>query len=71
MGQHARPDFSILDFRQLRYAIEVMNKDLAECITPNQAAFNREYRFNEKVIGMLPSQKRIKVGLLIDGDAKL
>ena len=48
-----------------------MNKDIAECIIPNQPAFIRDYRIKDKIFGMLPSQKRIKVGLMIDGDAKL
>jgi hypothetical protein len=48
-----------------------MNKDVAEVINLNHGLFNREYRFKDEVFGMLPSQKRIKVGLLIDGDAKL
>jgi FMN phosphatase YigB (HAD superfamily) len=52
MGTPA-PDFSILDFRQLRYLVPLMDADAKAMIAP------------------LPSQKRIKVGLLIDGNAKL
>ena len=55
LGQHARPDFSVLDFRQLRYTLEVMNKDVSEGIIPNIGVFNRDYRINDKVFGMLPS----------------
>jgi hypothetical protein len=55
LGQHARPDFSVLDFRQLRYTLEVMNKDVSQGIIPNSAVFDRDYRVNDKVFGMLPS----------------
>ena len=46
-----------------------MNKDVTE--VNKHGGFTREYRFKDEVMRILPSQKRIKVGLLIDGDAKL
>jgi hypothetical protein len=51
LGQH--PDFSILDFRQLRYVVEVMNADLTHINA--LGTFNREYRLNKDLFKSLPS----------------
>ena len=56
------PDFTILDFRQLPYILEVMNKDAK--YLENQK-YIQDYRSHLKE---LPSGQRIRVGLLQDGD---
>lgn len=60
------PHFSILDFRQLPFLLSVMNED-ARFINEQSDTFQDEYRHAEN-FRRLPSSKRIRVGLLQDGD---
>eukprot|EP00347_Sterkiella_histriomuscorum_P013735 403363567 len=58
------PDFTILDLRQISYILDVMNED-ANFLNQQNQDYQDTYRQHLKV---LPSQNRIKVGLLQDGD---
>ncbi len=61
------PNFSILDFRQLPLVIKVLDEDAKFINAQNSSKFESEYRVPEN-FKLLPSSKRLRVGLLQDGD---
>lgn len=60
------PQFSLLDFRQLPFLLFVLAAD-ADFINQQSETFQQEYRTPEHY-KQLPSAKRVRVGLLQDGD---
>jgi len=68
MAHGAHPDFSILDFRQIPYIIEVMQKD---CEKIGELGIQDGTYRKPEIYRTLPSAHRIKVGLLIDGNGEL
>lgn len=63
------PDFTILDLRQIPYILEVMRADV-QFIEQMQSGGVQGYQYRQHM-KELPSSKRIRVGLLIDGDGQL
>ena len=61
------PHFSILDFRQLPKIVKLLDEDAKFINSLNSQKFESEYRIPENY-SQLPSSKRIRVGLLQDGD---
>ena len=66
IGKRVIPDFSIIDFRQLPFVIEEINRDI-QFLDAQKDEIRLNYR---QYIKDLPSSQRIKVGLLQDGDGQ-